>query len=71
MVLFPIFISVVPDWRAIPSWLLGLIFFASAIPAWLPLISKRAPYTFWLVAIALFFLTFFWCAIVAVTIGGA
>jgi hypothetical protein len=68
MALFPI-VFLVLDYRTIPDWLLFTLFVLSALAAWWPNMAKDAPYSFWYVAIALFFATTALGVIIAVTVG--
>ena len=68
MALLPI-VFLVWDYRTIPEWLLFSLLALSALSAWWPNMAKDAPYSFWFVAIGLFFSTTALGVIIAVTMG--
>lgn len=65
MVLFPLLVVCGPNYKTIPQWVVATLFFGCGLPAMWPWLAKDAPYSFWFVAVALFFAAFFAAAVVA------
>jgi hypothetical protein len=68
MVAVPLVWAFGPNYRTYPYWVTVTLFGLSCAAAWWPWLAKDAPYSFWLVAIALFFATLAIAAAVAVLV---
>ncbi len=69
MVIFPVLIACGPNYKTIPQWVVAALFFGCGLPAMWPWLAKGAPYSFWFVALILFFGTFLAAASIAVLLG--
>jgi hypothetical protein len=70
MVVLPLIWAFGPNYRTYPHWISVALIGLSCVAAWWPWLAKDAPYSFWFIAIALFFATLIVAAAIAVFVLG-